>query len=47
VYGHLGTDGTRIAARLHSSVDARAGKLGLRYRPEHVHHFDAQTGVRI
>ena len=47
VYGHLGTDGTRIAARLHSSVDARAGKLGLRYRPEHAHYFDAQTGVRI
>ena len=46
VYGHL-AGGTRIAARLHSSVDARTGKLPLRYRPEHVHYFDAQTGVRI
>jgi sn-glycerol 3-phosphate transport system ATP-binding protein len=46
VYGHLG-GGTRIAARLHSSMDARAGKLPLRYRPEHVHYFDAQTGARL
>jgi sn-glycerol 3-phosphate transport system ATP-binding protein len=46
VYGHL-DGGTRIAARLHSSMDARAGKLPLRYRPEHVHYFDAQTGERI
>src|SRR5688500_6163410 len=46
VYGHL-EGGTRVAARLHSSVDARAGKLPLRYRPQHVHYFDAQTGVRI
>jgi len=48
VYGHLGgSDGTRVAARLHSSVEARAGKLPLRYRPEHVHYFDAQSGARI
>jgi len=48
VYGHLGGgDGTRIAARLHSSVNARAGKLPLRYRPEHAHYFDGQTGERI
>jgi sn-glycerol 3-phosphate transport system ATP-binding protein len=46
VYGHLG-GGTRIAARLHSSMDARAGKLPLRYRPEHVHYFDAHTGARL
>jgi sn-glycerol 3-phosphate transport system ATP-binding protein len=46
VYGHLGS-GTRIAARLHSSVDARAGRLALRYRPEHAHYFDAQTGARL
>ena len=46
VYGHL-EGGTRIAARLHSSVDARTGKLPLRYRPEHVHYFDAQTGIRL
>jgi sn-glycerol 3-phosphate transport system ATP-binding protein len=47
VYGHLADGGTRIAARLHSSIEARAGKLALRYRPEHVHYFDAETGVRI
>jgi sn-glycerol 3-phosphate transport system ATP-binding protein len=47
VYGHLPDGGTRIAARLHSSMEARAGKLALRYRPEHVHYFDAETGVRI
>jgi sn-glycerol 3-phosphate transport system ATP-binding protein len=46
VYGHL-SNGTRIAARLHSSMDARAGRLALRYRPEHAHYFDAETGVRI
>ena len=46
VYGHL-EGGTRIAARLHSSVAAQAGRLPLRYRPEQGHYFDAQTGVRI
>jgi sn-glycerol 3-phosphate transport system ATP-binding protein len=46
VYGHL-QEGTRIAARLHSSANARAGKLSLRYSPEHAHYFDAQTGARI
>jgi sn-glycerol 3-phosphate transport system ATP-binding protein len=46
VYGHL-EGGTRIAARLHSSVDARTGRLPLRYRSEHAHYFDAQSGVRI
>jgi len=48
VYGHLGGgDGTRVAARLHSSVEARAGKLPLRYLPAHAHYFDAETGLRI
>ena len=46
VYGHL-DGGTRIAARLHSSVQARAGRLPLRYSAEHAHYFDAQTGARI
>ena len=46
VYGHL-EGGTRIAARLHSSVDARTGRLPLRYRLEQAHYFDAQTGARI
>jgi sn-glycerol 3-phosphate transport system ATP-binding protein len=47
VYGHLADGGTRIAARLHSSMEARAGKLALRYRPDLVHYFDAETGARI
>jgi len=47
VYGHLPDGGARIAARMHSSFDSRAGKLPLRYLPVHVHHFDAQTGSRI
>ena len=46
VYGHI-PGGTRIAARLHSSVSARTGRLPLRYRSEQAHYFDAQTGVRI
>ena len=46
VYGHL-DGGTRIAARLHSSVQARTGRLPLRYSAEHAHYFDAQTGARI
>ena len=46
VYGHL-DGGTRIAARLHSSLRARTGRLPLRYSLEHVHYFDAQTGARI
>ena len=47
VYGHLADSGTRIAARLHSSVDARAGKLPLRYDPAHAHYFDPGTGARL
>ncbi|HET7670087.1 MAG TPA: sn-glycerol-3-phosphate import ATP-binding protein UgpC [Burkholderiales bacterium] len=46
VYGRV-DGGTRIAARLHSSVDARTGRLPLRYRPEHAHYFDAGTGARL
>jgi len=48
VYGHFGDgDGARVAARLHASVDARAGKLPLRYDPAQVHWFDPQSGKRI
>ena len=48
VYGHLGSnDGARVAARLHSSVDARAGKLPLRFDPAQVHYFDPASGARI
>ena len=49
VYGRLGSNGgARIAARLNSSsVEARAGRLPLFYRPEDVHYFDAGTGMRL
>ncbi len=47
VYGHLGGNGARIAARLHASVDARAGKLPLRYHPAQVHWFDPESGRRL
>jgi sn-glycerol 3-phosphate transport system ATP-binding protein len=46
VYGHV-AGGARVAARLHSSRNAGTGKLSLRYRPDHVHYFDAETGARI
>ena len=29
------------------SVDARAGKLPLRYHTAHAHYFDAESGARI
>jgi sn-glycerol 3-phosphate transport system ATP-binding protein len=47
VYGHLANGGARIAARMHSAFDSRAGRLPLRYRPEHAHYFDAESGARI
>ncbi len=48
VYGHLASNpGARVAARLSAAVDARAGKLPLRYDPAHVHYFDAGTGARL
>jgi sn-glycerol 3-phosphate transport system ATP-binding protein len=46
VYGHVG-DGARVAARLHSSVDARQGKLPLRFDPSLGHYFDPASGARI
>ena len=47
VYGHLPANGGRVAARLHSSVDARAGKLALRYNSALRHYFDPASGARI
>ncbi len=49
VYGHLGADrrGARIAARLHTSVVAREGKMPLRFAPEHMHLFDPDSTKRI
>ncbi|MBM3384501.1 MAG: sn-glycerol-3-phosphate import ATP-binding protein UgpC [Betaproteobacteria bacterium] len=48
VYGHIG-DGqsVRLAARLHASAPAQAGKLPVRYAPQCVHWFDPATGKRI
>jgi sn-glycerol 3-phosphate transport system ATP-binding protein len=46
VYGHV-DGGTRIAARLHSAMEARTGRLPLRYQPQHAHYFDAGTGARL
>jgi sn-glycerol 3-phosphate transport system ATP-binding protein len=48
VYGHLRSNGgARIAARLQSSIEARVGRLPLCYRPQNVHYFDADTGMRL
>jgi sn-glycerol 3-phosphate transport system ATP-binding protein len=48
VYGHLESHGgARIAARLDTSIDARTGRLPLRYDPAHVHYFDPESGKRI
>ena len=48
-YGHVGkgTQGARIAARLHESVDARTGHLALRFDVRRAHYFDPQSGKRI
>jgi sn-glycerol 3-phosphate transport system ATP-binding protein len=56
VYGHLGGgsdggsnggSGARIAARLQESVDARTGRLALRFDPARAHFFDPASGGRI
>jgi sn-glycerol 3-phosphate transport system ATP-binding protein len=48
VYGHLANDVTRrVAARLHSSVPARLGRLPLRYDRAAAHYFDPASGRRI
>jgi len=49
VYGHLAGngEGVRVAARLHASLDARTGRLPLRYDPAQGHWFDADSGQRI
>ncbi|MGQ0545057.1 MAG: sn-glycerol-3-phosphate ABC transporter ATP-binding protein UgpC [Betaproteobacteria bacterium] len=46
VYGHVG-EASRIAARLHSSLDARTGRLPLRFDPALGHYFDPASGTRI
>jgi sn-glycerol 3-phosphate transport system ATP-binding protein len=48
VYGHLAGNGAqRIAARLHSAVTGRTGRLALRYDPAKVHYFDPASGRRV
>ena len=48
VYGHIGDkDSARVAARLPADAQAQAGKLALRYAPQHVHWFDSGSGKRI
>ena len=49
VYGHLGADksGARVAARLHTSIVAKEGRLPLRFAPDHMHLFDPDSGKRI
>jgi len=49
VYGHLGADksGARLAARLHTSVVAKEGRLPLRFAAEHMHLFDPESGKRL
>jgi hypothetical protein len=48
VYGHIGgRDSARVAARLPADANAQAGKLPLRYAPQHVHWFDPAAGKRI
>jgi sn-glycerol 3-phosphate transport system ATP-binding protein len=49
VYGHLGADktGPRIAARLHTSVAAKEGRLPLRFAAATMHLFDPESGRRL
>jgi len=49
VYGHVGADksGARLAARLHTSVVAKEGRLPLRFAAEHMHLFDPESGKRL
>jgi sn-glycerol 3-phosphate transport system ATP-binding protein len=49
VYGHLGAEktGARVAARLHTSVMAKEGRLPLRFAAQHMHLFDPESGKRL
>jgi sn-glycerol 3-phosphate transport system ATP-binding protein len=49
VYGHIdgAAGGARVAARLHASIAAQTGTLGLRYDEANVHWFDPASGRRI
>jgi sn-glycerol 3-phosphate transport system ATP-binding protein len=48
VYGRLeGKNDSRVAARMAATMDARTGKLPLRYDPARAHYFDPETGTRL
>jgi sn-glycerol 3-phosphate transport system ATP-binding protein len=48
VHGRVAGEGAaRVAARLHSSAEARMGRLPLRYDPALAHYFDPASGRRI
>ena len=49
VYGRLGAgkSGARVAARLHTSVVAKQGRLPLRFAAQHMHLFDPESGKRL
>src|SRR5262245_56093943 len=49
VYGHLGANGTgaRVAVRLSESMEARPGRLPVRYHAARAHWFDAASGLRV
>ena len=50
IYGHIDHDpatATKIAARLHAVQHGREEALPLRFKPESVHLFDAETERRI
>jgi sn-glycerol 3-phosphate transport system ATP-binding protein len=48
VYGHIGDQASaRVAARLPADATVQAGKLAVRYAPQHVHWFDPASGKRI
>jgi sn-glycerol 3-phosphate transport system ATP-binding protein len=49
VYGHLGANGTgaRVAVRLQESMEARPGRLPVRYDSARAHWFDAASGLRV
>jgi sn-glycerol 3-phosphate transport system ATP-binding protein len=48
VYGHIGDkESARVAARLPADSKVSHGRMPLRYRAEHQHWFDSQTGKRL
>jgi sn-glycerol 3-phosphate transport system ATP-binding protein len=44
-HGHV--NGARIIARVHAALNTVQGRLPLRFQPENLHYFDAETGARL